>query len=85
VGSTSDLDPAACRRGEVWTRKEEMAAAEGEVRSVRSGAGSLGPVQFFFFQNDTAAIFVVIRQLVFNHGLISLKRFVSFISSKLCN
>jgi hypothetical protein len=43
VGSTPDLDPAACRRGEVRTRKEDQtaaaAAAEGEVRSsVRSEA-----------------------------------------------
>jgi hypothetical protein len=39
----------------------------------------------FFLQNDTVANFVVIWQLVFNHDLIRLKRFVSSISSKLCN
>ena len=41
--STSDLDPTARRSGEVRTREEEetAAAAEGEVRSSRSRAGSL--------------------------------------------
>jgi hypothetical protein len=47
---------------------------------------TLGPVQFqIFLQNDTVVIFVVIWQLVFNHCLIRLKKFVSSISSKLCN
>jgi hypothetical protein len=46
----------------------------------------LGLVQLqIFLQNDPVARFVVIRQLVSNHGLIRLKRFVSSISSKLCN
>jgi hypothetical protein len=36
-------------------------------------------------QNDTVTSFVVIWQLVSNHGVIRLKRFVSSISSKLCN
>jgi hypothetical protein len=39
----------------------------------------------FFLQNDTIANFVVICQLVSNHTLIRLKRFVSSISFKLCN
>jgi hypothetical protein len=39
----------------------------------------------FFLQNGTIAFFVVIWQILFNHGLIRLKRFVSSISSKLCN
>jgi hypothetical protein len=39
----------------------------------------------FFLQNDTVANFGVIWQLVSNHDLIRLKRFVSSISSKLCN
>jgi hypothetical protein len=41
--------------------------------------------QFFFWQNGTVTLFVVIWQLMSNHGLIRLKRFVSFISSELCN
>jgi hypothetical protein len=38
-----------------------------------------------FLQNDTVVNFVVIWQLVSNHNLIKLKRFVSSISFKLCN
>jgi hypothetical protein len=46
----------------------------------------LGLVQLqIFLQNDHVARFVVIWQLVSNHGLIRLKRFISSISSKLCN
>jgi hypothetical protein len=41
--------------------------------------------QFFFLSKCICSIFVVIWQLVSNYGLISLKRFVSSISSKLCN
>jgi uncharacterized membrane protein (DUF2068 family) len=33
----------------------------------------------------TVALFVCICQLVSNHGLIRLKRFVSWFSTKLCN
>jgi hypothetical protein len=47
---------------------------------------NLGLVQLqFFLQNNPVARFVVIWQLVSNYGLIRLKRFVSSISSKLCN
>jgi hypothetical protein len=38
-----------------------------------------------FLQNDTVANVVVIWQLVSNHGLTRLKKFVSSISSKLYN
>jgi hypothetical protein len=38
-----------------------------------------------FLAKCNCSIFVVIWQLVSNHGLIRLKRFVSSISSKLCN
>jgi hypothetical protein len=41
--------------------------------------------QFFFLQNGTVALFVVIWQILSNYGLIRLKRFVSSISSKLYN
>ena len=47
MGTTSDLDRTAFRSGEVRTRKEEetaaaaAAAGKGEVRSVRSVAGTL--------------------------------------------
>ena len=40
---------------------------------------------WIFLQNDIVAVFVVIWQLVSNHSLIRFKRFVSWISSKLCN
>jgi hypothetical protein len=39
----------------------------------------------FFLQNATGALFVVIWPLVSNYELIRLKRFVSWITAKLCN
>jgi hypothetical protein len=39
----------------------------------------------FFLQNGYGSFFVVIWQILSNHGLIRLKRFVSSISSKLYN
>jgi hypothetical protein len=49
---------------------------------VRSGAG-LDVI--FFLQNGHRIFFVVIWQILSNHGIIRLKRFVSSILSKLCN
>jgi hypothetical protein len=46
----------------------------------------VGPVRLpKFLAKRYCSVFVVIWQILFNHGLIRLKRFVSSISSKLCN
>jgi hypothetical protein len=39
----------------------------------------------FFFRKVSVALFVVICQNLFNHGLTRLKRFVSTFTDKLCN
>ena len=56
------------------------------LTQTKKHACMLGLVQFQnFWQNGHCSIFVVIWQIVSNHSLIRLKRFVSWISSKLCN
>jgi hypothetical protein len=71
-----------------------LAAAAAAMGGEKRREKTLKPICFeknpedkmqIFLQNSTVAIFVVIWQILFNHGLIRLKSFVSSISSKLCN
>jgi len=56
------------------------------ITTVLPTALNLGPVWMpIFLAKRYCSVFVVIWQLVSDHSLIMLKRFVSWISSKLCN
>jgi hypothetical protein len=60
------------------------------MHSMGCGCSCRAPAKGWFsskknLQNDIVTLFVVIWQILSNHDLIRLKRFVSSISSKLCN